>query len=202
MQKMKKAILYIHGKGGNAEEAEHYKPMCKDYDVYGLDYQITTPWETKLIFQAEYDALADRYDSVTVIANSIGAYFTMNALCCRKIERALFVSPIVNMEKLIRDMIIWANVSEAELKEKGEISTAFGETLSWQYLCYVREHTIVWNAPTQILYAGKDHLVSRETITNFAESHRAGLTVMENGEHRFHTEEQLRFLDSWVKSVL
>ena len=28
------------------------------------------------------------------------------------------------------------------------------------------------------------------------------LTVMENGEHWFHTAEQLAFLDGWVKEVL
>lgn len=35
---MKKSVIYIHGKGGNAEEAEHYKPLFKDYDVIGFDY--------------------------------------------------------------------------------------------------------------------------------------------------------------------
>ncbi len=25
------------------------------------------------------------------------------------------------------------------------------------------------------------------------------LTIMKNGEHWFHTEEQMKFLDSWIK---
>ncbi len=44
---VKKAVLYIHGKGGNAEEVEHYKPFFNDYDVFGLDYKAATLWETR-----------------------------------------------------------------------------------------------------------------------------------------------------------
>lgn len=31
------AVLYIHGKGGNATEAEHYRDLFPECDVYGLD---------------------------------------------------------------------------------------------------------------------------------------------------------------------
>ena len=102
------------------------------------------------------------------------------------------------MERLITDMMTWANVSEGELKEKGIIHTPFGEDLSWKYLCYVREHPIKWNVPTAILYGSKDNLTSYNTIAAFAEKHNTKLTVMENGEHWFHTEEQMRFLDDWI----
>ena len=30
-------VLYIHGKGGSAEEAEHYKPFFPGTDVYGWE---------------------------------------------------------------------------------------------------------------------------------------------------------------------
>ena len=33
----------------------------------------------------------------------------------------------------------------------------------------------------------------------FAKTHDAELTVMEEGEHWFHTDEQMRFLDNWIK---
>ena len=88
------------------------------------------------------------------------------------------------------------------LREQGEIPTNFGETLSWKYLCYVQEHPITWQAPTEILYAGGDHLVSRQSVERFAEEHGAGLTVLEGGEHWFHTEDQLAFLDGWMKRVI
>ena len=125
--------------------------------------------------------------------------FSMLALSDQGLQKALFVSPVVNMERLILDMMGWAGVTEAELRERREIATSFGETLSYPYLTYVREHPIHWAIPTQILYAGRDTLTSRQTVERFAKEHNAALSVMENGEHWFHTNEQLAFLYSWVE---
>ena len=88
------------------------------------------------------------------------------------------------------------------MQRQREIPTEFGETLSWDYLCYVRKHPIEWSIPTCILYGGKDHLTSRETISGFAEQIGANLTIMEDGEHWFHTEEQMKFLDHWMCSSI
>ncbi len=199
---MKKALLYIHGKGGSAEEADRYKEICSAYDLYGLDYKGTTPWETKEEILQGYEALCKSYNSVLLMANSIGAYFSMNALAGKALERAFFISPIVNMEQLILDMMMWAGVTEAELRERNEIKTALGETLSWNYLCYVRENPIVWNTPTDILYAGKDNLTAYETISKFAKDTGSSLVIMQEGEHWFHTEEQLAFLDDWLRKSI
>ena len=196
---MRKAVVYIHGKGGNAGESEHYRSLFLDCDVLGLDYQAQTPWEAKEEIPELFRGLCRGYDSVGVIANSIGAFFTMSALADQKIQRAYFISPVVNMEKLILDMMSWANVSEEELRTRREIETAFGETLSWEYLCYVREHPTQWTVPTHILYGGKDNLTTLETVSAFAKQTGATLTVMKNGEHWFHTPEQMAFLDAWIK---
>lgn len=196
---MKKAILYIHGKGGNAEEAERYRAICNGYDVLGMDYCSETPWEAKEEFPFLFAALCGKYDSVILMTNSIGAFFAMQALQNKKIEKALFVSPIVNMEKLIEDMMAWAGVTETELRKRKEIPTEFGETLSWEYLCYVRKHPIDWRVPTDILTGANDHLTSYDTLSGFADKIGASLTVMENGEHWFHTDEQFAFLDRWLR---
>ena len=115
------------------------------------------------------------------------------------ISKAWFISPIVDMEKLIYDMMAWANATEKELQSKGVIHTGVGEDLTWAYLCYVRDHPVDWTVPTQILYGSRDELTTPETIRSFAEKHNARLTVMEGGEHWFHTEEQMRFLDEWMR---
>ena len=99
-------------------------------------------------------------------------------------------------------MMLWANVTLTELQEQKEIETAFGETLSWEYLCYVKEHPVKWAVPTHILYGENDNLTSFETISEFAKQTGATLTVMKNGEHWFHTEEQMQFLDDWLKLLL
>lgn len=71
-------------------------------------------------------------------------------------------------------MMMWANVTEEELRIKKEIPTEFGE---------------------------KDNLTSIETISEFAERIGASLTVMKDGEHWFHTEEQMEFLDDWIRNI-
>lgn len=199
---MNKGIIYIHGKGGSIEEAEHYKLLFKNYDVIGFDYVSQSPWEAKDEFSNFFDSICRDYQSVMVIANSIGAFFTMNSLFDKRIEKAFFISPIVNMEMLIQDRMMWAGVTEEELREKGEIETTFGETLSWKYLCYVREHPVVWTIPTHILYGEKDNLTSYETMSKFANQNKATLTVMKNGEHWFHTEEQMKYLDHWIEELV
>lgn len=199
---MKKVILYIHGKGGSYKEAEQYRKICDGFDVVGADYNDYFPWIVQDCIMAAYGELRKKYEHIYIIANSIGAYFAMHILQKCEIEKALFISPVPDMERLILDMMHWANVTENELCEKGEIPTDFGETLSWEYLTYVRENPIEWNVRTEILYAGKDDLISRETVDKFIGSHNAALTVMENGEHWFHTDEQLEFLYEWVRKGL
>ena len=199
---MKRAILYVHGKGGNAGEADRLRAICPGFAVLGVDYRGELPWEAAPQIAAAYDEARRQYDHIVLLANSIGAYFAMLALQGRAPDRALFVSPVLDMEWLILDMMGRAEVSEQTLRERGEIPTDFGETLSWEYLSYVREHPIAWQAPTEILYAGGDHLVSRQSVERFAAEHGAGLTVLEDGEHWFHTKAQLAFLDGWVKRFL
>ena len=199
---MKQLVIYVHGKGGSIEEADHYRSLFPAFDVIGFDYKSQNPWHAKKEFSIFYDKVAKGYDSVILIANSIGAFFSMNGFADRNITKAFFISPIVNMEKLIIDMMNWSNITEEELCNKKEIITDFGETLSWEYLCYVRKHPIKWNIPTYILYGENDNLTSKETISKFSEQVCATLTIMEEGEHWFHTDIQMKFLDDWIIKLI
>lgn len=193
-----KTVLYIHGKGGNASESTHYENLFPDCKVIGLDYKTFSPWETGKEIHEAVVSLKTEFESIILIANSIGAFFCMNANLNGLIEKAYFISPVVNMEKLICDMMKWANVTEAELEQRKIITTDFGEELSWEYLCYVRAHPLNWKVPTSILYGEKDNLTSIETMRAFAEKQGASLTVMKGGEHWFHIEEEMKFLDEWI----
>lgn len=196
---MNNLAIYIHGKNGNIEEAKHYEYIFRDYDVIPFDYHSQFPWEAKEEFANFFDSLSQNYDSIIIIANSIGAFLSMSALFDKKIDKAFFISPIVNMERLILDMMAWENVTEEMLQGKGEIRTSFGEILSWKYLSYVRNNPIIWAIPTYILYGGNDNFTSYPTILEFSKKANATLTIMENGEHFFHTKDQMKFLDSWIE---
>ena len=197
---MKHIMIYVHGKGGSAAEAEHYKALFPEAEVLGFDYRAQTPWEAKAEFPQFFEKQRKQCDRLTLAANSIGAFFSMSSLDETLIDRAYFISPVVDMKNLIENIMLWTGVSERELAEKQEIPTQFGETLSWAYLTYVREHPVLWQVPTRILYGAHDNLTSLETIRAFAEKTGAELTVMPGGEHWFHTKEQMQFLDHWIKN--
>ena len=198
---MKNVVIYIHGKYGTAEEAEHYKKFFKEADVIGFEYTSEYPWDFQKEFSNFIDNIYTKYKKISIIANSIGAYFTMLSLINKNIEKAFFISPIVDMEKLITDMMFLENITEEELYKKKEIKTSFGEILSWDYLTFVRKNPIEWNVPTYILYGEKDNLTSYETILNFTNKSKANLTIMKGGEHWFHTDEQIEFLNNWIKNL-
>ena len=73
------AVLYIHGRGGRAAEAEHYKPLFPACKVIGLDYKGSVPWEAGKEIHKAIAGLKGDYDRIILIANSIGAFFSMNA---------------------------------------------------------------------------------------------------------------------------
>ena len=57
-------VLYVHGKGGSAAEAEHYKALFPDDEVVGLDYKTSSPWETGKEIKSFVEELKKQYDNV------------------------------------------------------------------------------------------------------------------------------------------
>lgn len=203
-----RGYLFLHGQMGYKEEAEAFARVAcpKGFQVLAIDLpghgarqgkgEELVPWTAAADIRAALDWAVDHWKTVSLRANSIGAYFAMLAFSTP--ARALLVSPVLNMEKLILDMMGWAGVTEEQMRAQGEITTSFGQTLSWEYLCWVREHPpLDWTYPIRILYGSEDHLTPRRTAEEYARQHNAGLTVVEGGEHWFHTSGQLAALRKW-----
>lgn len=142
------------------------------------------------------------YNEINLWACSMGAYFSLVAYKNEEIKQCLFLSPVVNMKVIIDNMMLWSNTTEEELEEKQEIKIDFGQTLYWDYYKYVKDNPIInWNKKTYILYGNKDNMQNEDIIKNFSNKFNCDLTILENGEHYFHTEEQLKFYKEWLEKL-
>lgn len=143
------------------------------------------------------------YKEINIWACSMGAYFSLLAYKKEKIKQCIFLSPVVDMKIVINNMMMWSNTTEEKLKEKQKIKTDFGQTLYWDYYLYVKNNPITkWDKKTYILYGNKDNMQNEAIIKEFVNNFDCNLTILENGEHYFHTEEQLNYYKNWLDQII
>lgn len=140
-----------------------------------------------------------RWREISLFANSLGAYFSLRAYPEAGMKRAFFLSPLVDMNRMIANLMTWFQVSEQRLRQQGEIFTPMGLTLSWDDYCDAKANPITaWPVPTEILYGEKDELCERDTIDGFIRQFGGTLEVLEGSEHFFHTPAQLDAFRDWL----
>ncbi len=138
--------------------------------------------------------------NISLFACSMGAYFSLLAYKDLPLEQCLFLSPVLNMERIISNMMSCFNVSEDRLKLENEIETPIGQKLYWDYYFYVKTHPIDnWDKPTAILYGSDDNITEFVVASDFAKRYHCKLQVLEHGEHYFHTDEQLHYFRKWLE---
>lgn len=207
--------LFLHGQSGHKEEGERFAQIAnpKGWQVVAIDLpqhgqrqggaEPFLPWVVVPELEQVWQELQGRWKRIALRANSIGAWLAMLALAGKPVDTCLFVSPVVDMENLIQTMMIWAGVTEERLEREREIPTDFGQTLSWDYLKYVRQHPVhALSAHTNILYGDQDNLVPQPVVECFARAEGAHLTVYPGGEHWFHTPEQMKAMGTWEERCL
>ena len=217
-EKSSKVFIAIHGNMSNKEdkviEILANKVTNKGYQLISFDLpehgerKIDTNYLCKvqncvndLKQIIEYAKV--NYNEINIWACSIGAYFSLLAYKDEDLKQCLFLSPVVNMKIIIENMMLWSNTTEKELNEKQEIKTDFGQTLYWDYYLYVKENPITnWNKKTYILYGNKDNMQNENIIEDFSNEFNCDLTILKNGEHYFHTEEQLNFYNDWLDKII
>ena len=74
---MKEIVVYVHGKGGSAQEVEHYKALFPDCEVVGFDYRAQAPWEATEEFPGFFAALRKRCEKLTLVAEAREALETL-----------------------------------------------------------------------------------------------------------------------------
>ena len=139
-----------------------------------------------------------RWDRLSLFACSLGAYFSLQAYAEKPFEKALFLSPVVDMAFLVRRMMQWSGVKPEELEKKGTIDTPV-EPLRWDYYQYIMAHpTEKWPVPTAVLYGGRDEMQSPEVMRSFARRFHADLTVSPESEHPFMAETDQEIVEKWM----
>lgn len=140
------------------------------------------------------------YFHIELFACSLGAYFSMMAYKDEDIKRCFFLSPVLNMQRIIENMMEWFHIDELMLYKQKEIATPIGQTLHYDYYCYVKENNVIWNHPTYILYGNRDDMCKYDILDMFVKTHHCELTIMEDGEYFFHTLNQFEFYRQWLKT--
>ena len=79
--------------------------------------------------QAVYARMKPVWAHIRLYGVSIGAWLAMQALQGDAPEQALLVSPVVDMEALIANMMQYAHVTEEQLQRQGDPHGSWGDPL-------------------------------------------------------------------------
>ena len=169
--------LFVHGQFGCKEEALPFAEIVSpDAQVLSIDLpnhgtrqnrdEKFAPWTAAPELTRVMAYARAHWRATNVRATSIGAYFARLAFAAP--EKALFVSPIVDMERLICDRICAAGITEQILREGG-------------------------------MYPANDSMTDLATIRTYTAQSGAELIIVPQGEHWFHTPEQLAVMADWER---
>lgn len=200
---------------GSKENAEHFAGIAvsRGYQVVSFDlpehgerkeqeYSIMV-WNAVKDLKDISNYITNKWKEINLYACSIGAYFSLLAYQDIDIKKCLFQCPVLNMGKLISNMMIWFDITEEQLRREKVIPTLMGETLYWDYWIYANENPVdEWKAKTYILYPSKDKLTDRTTVDNFMNTHSVNLTVLDGAEHYFKEEKYLEQLEFWLQNSI
>lgn len=209
-----KAYLCVHGKMSSKESAEGIAQIAGQRGYQTISFDLAGHGERKnenmrcdiwngikdLTIVGEY--VFANWKEVSLYACSLGAYFCLNAYGESNFRNCLFQSPILDMEYLIHQIMIWFGITPERLAKEKEINTPV-DLMTWDYYQYVKEHPVQkWEIPTSILYAGRDNFQSPETVKGFAETFHCDLQIAQNSDHPFMEKGDRAIVAQWLLDTL
>ena len=203
--------LYVHGKQSCKELAEEFAQIAQEKGFQTLSFDLPQHGERREeptpcdIVNGMHDLrvmsghIFLHWKHASLDACSLGAYFSLQTFAREPFECCLFQSPIVDMEALVRQMMVWFDVTPERLERERRIETPI-DTLDWEYYGFIRSHPVtVWPIRTRILYAGRDALQTPETMRTFARRFGCALPVAQESEHPFMGEGDGLVVRSWLR---
>ena len=212
-----KIILAVHGMMSNkadvpieilAKVSEKYGYQVLSFDLpkHGERKNESTPINPEVCkkeLSDIYNMLKEKWNTISLFTNSIGTYFSLLAYKEKKIEKAFFLSPLLDMREVIENMMLAFGVTEERLKTEKEVALPTGETLYWDYYSYVKKNSITkWETKTYILCGEKDEICNIEITKKFSKEFNCKLEILEKSEHYFYRKEQLEKLEEELNKFL
>jgi hypothetical protein len=206
-----RAVIGVHGQFSNKHDP--VMARCGDVIASWGDQLITfdlpahgdrqddkafTPMDASPEVRAFARLARSQSTEVSLLANSIGAYFSLCDTPAGTFERAWMVSPLLDLEYYIRDIMAEYSVTDEQLEAQTVIDTPRG-VLERSYLRFVEEHPARLNAPSWIIRGDQDEVVPLDTLSRFVGAPGVELVQVEGGQHFLGQPPHLDTVVAWFE---
>ena len=142
------------------------------------------------------------YTSVSILACSLGVYYSLLAYQDEVIDRCAFLSPVVDLIELTNDLLDNDKKSVQDVFDNQEIMLSNGVLVKSIDYHYILEHPITkWSHKTFILYGQKDSLIPYTSIQRFKQKFNCDCFISQESEHYFHTNEDMNQIEVWLNQI-
>ncbi len=135
---------------------------------------------------------------VGLLASSIGAYFSLCDTPAGTFERAWLVSPLIDLEYYIRDVMAEYSVTDEQLEAETVIDTPRA-VLEWPYLRFVEDHPARLGIPSWIIRGDQDGMVPLDALSRFVSAPGVELVQIEGGQHFLGQPPHLGTVVAWFE---
>jgi len=204
--------VFVHGRYSDKNAARGVAEIADRKGLQVISFDLPEHGDRKEVDETEFiiqncipelhtviQYVENRWKEKYLFASSIGAYFSLVAFQETEFHKSLFISPVVDMEELIHNMMHWFGVDIKRLEEEKTIDTPMGEKLSWEYLQYVNANRIAhWDNEIKIIIGDDDELTNADTLHSLSRKHRCEISLIPGGKHYLSDEKHQNLIGKWM----